>query len=331
MTPRTAWLGVALVLVAVAALGYRSGLGGDASIGPAPETEVASPIPAIAAKQDSTADVGRDVDARTGAAPLALPDELWNLDGEAFLSALPELERRARGGDMAALRVIYRRSTDCVGYLPRTDDEIRAHAEENYARSVDIERDARARNPDWKLPPGIPTAAEQREHSLRAGSDRRTVCTTLTPADLERRFDWARLALEQHDHRMIIDLGGAGHLQVDTPELVRNAERLIDLQEIERVELDRLVGMGDMDAIARAAISASNQYMPSLTPYDPVRSWALAKVWLLANPGSDKWGMQARMDRLEKEALTSAHMEQARAQADELYARCCASARSVGN
>jgi hypothetical protein len=129
---------------------------------------------------------------------------------------------------------------------------------------------------------------------------------------------------------MTIDLGGAGYLELDTAELVRNAERLAELREIERVELGRLIGAGDMHAIARAAISASI-HLPSLTPYDPVRAWALAKVWLGANPGSDQWGMRSRMDRLEAEALTAAQLELARAQADELYARCCASARGAGN
>jgi hypothetical protein len=323
MTRRTTFLGTILVLVAATALGYRSGLDNQGA-GPVSESDMASPTPT------TQSDAPKDVGARTASRPIALPDDPLTLGGAEFLVALPELERRAHGGNMTALLAIYRQFTACVGYEPRTDSEIRKHADESYERFKDIERDALARNPDWKLPPDIPTPEESREHALDSAFGRRTVCAALTPADLEQRFDWARLALEQHDRRMVIDLGGAGHLQVDTPELVRNAERLIELQELERLELDRLVAMGDMDAIARAAIGASSD-LPSLTPYDPVRAWTLAKVWVLANPGTDQWGMQRRMARLEQESLTPAQLEQARAQADELHARCCASARGVGN
>jgi hypothetical protein len=165
---------MALVLAAAAALGYWSGLRNDASGDQVSETHVILRGNAIAAKS------GDGVDAEPNASAIAdttlqlPPDELWKLDGEDFLDALPELERRARGGDMDALRVIYRRLTGCVGYQPRTDAQIRARAEEDYARSADIERDARARDPDWELPPGIPSAEERREeHCARASTGER--------------------------------------------------------------------------------------------------------------------------------------------------------------
>ncbi|MGA9342476.1 MAG: hypothetical protein WBV61_09130 [Rhodanobacteraceae bacterium] len=308
---------IVLALGSVAWVGYRSGSVNSSHLAP---TANAAAMPRALAMEKPKRPQSTNHRAPVTAPAVRLPADVSTLDGQAFLAALPTLERRARSGDASASDVLFFRFNGCVNYDAQAKDDKTKDVEDNYQRDVKSEQNIRKEHPGWERPTGISSPAEYRADRLRQIQDQFDVCKALTPAQIEQRLDWARVSLEQHDRSMILDLARS-ELQIDDAELLRNTDRLLELREMERIELDRLIETGDTDAIQAAAYASTGQRTSLVRP-DLQRALMLALTLRLASPAPDS--LRGMIDRLEQSSLTNAQIQQAESDARALYRRCCA-------
>ena len=163
-----------------------------------------------------------------------------------------------------------------------------------------------------------------RDDLLRTYLDERDRCEALTPADLDRRYDWASLALARHDRDTTLRLASFGSLAPNASERVREPDRLADLQRQLVTELDRLVDAGDVEAMSREAYLFRNPTSTVIDVPDPVRSYAIGYAMSLAAGGNDDAakGAASTMSEAAK-SLSPEAVEQARREGEALYARCC--------
>jgi hypothetical protein len=294
-----------LALVVVAVLGYRHGEA-------AGTTRIAS---SAAAKKP----IARPL--RNAATEDALPSDLWSLDGSEFVAKMPALEKRARGGDLAATHVLVSRLQTCSTYRHRDEDDIRRDVDAQYEQQLGVQKQIEAHGP---VDPKFRIDEKWRDDLLRTYLDERDRCEALTPADLDRRVDWASLALARHDRDTTLRLAAFGTLAPDASERVREPDRLADLQRQLVTELDRLVDAGDVEAMSREAYLFRNPTSTVIDVPDPVRSYAIGYAMSLAAGGNDDAakGAASTMSEAAK-SLSPEAVEQARREGEALYARCC--------
>jgi hypothetical protein len=297
----------ALALAVVVALGYRHGEATrSARIAPSAMAMVKKPI-ARSPRNAATDD--------------ALPSDLWSLDGSEFVAKMPALEKRARGGDLAATHVLVSRLQTCSTYRHRDEDDIRRDVDAQYEQQLGVQKQIEAHGPvDLKFR----IDEKWRDDLLRTYLDERDRCEALTPADLDRRYDWASLALARHDRDTTLRLASFGSLAPNASERVREPDRLADLQRQLVGELDRLVDTGDVEAMSREAYLFRNPTSTVIDVADPARSYAIGYALSLAADGNDD-AVRAAASAMEDTAksLSPEAIEQARREGEALYARCC--------
>ena len=247
--------------------------------------------------------------------------ELQALDGRAFIEALPDLERRARDGEPGVARTLFERLQGCVGFRWHSDAELREPIDEDYRHQRERNRRMQIEHPGVTVvPPGFPAAEELRDDALQHAFERRDRCSALQARQVDARLEWLRLALRQHDRQALLGVTGPYDLRMTGAELVRHADRLLELREFARTELDRLALGGDTTAMAREAIARAPH--DTLWPHDPVQAWAWAWLQRRIDSGDDVLGMEWLMQRLASE-LTPEQLAQAQVQGEELLRRCC--------
>jgi hypothetical protein len=311
MRSRASWILVALSLLAVATIGYRRGQHA------APRAS--GPMPAAADMPRPNDKVRHENPAPAFARPhsVALPDQLDDLDGLEFIAAMPELERRARGGDETPTRLLVDRLQGCASYRAEDEADIRQRIDENYQHQLDIQR-------NFPSPPDARflITEEWRTKQLKYAFDRRDRCAVLTPKQMGSRFDWAMLGLSRHDRGAILAFSAPGSLSTDNVERVRYSDRIAALADQERVELNRLVEAGDREAMQRAARAYSNQGF-GIVDADLQQAYAIAYALSLAEAGEDKMGISRLMQNLASRQLTPQQVDEARALGQALFGRCC--------
>jgi len=303
---------IVVSLLAVAAIGYRPGRQSPRRIDPQPTA--ASPE---SAAQALRAKAGSPV---SRAVPAVLPAELDELDGHDFVTAMPELVRRARGGDAGATRLLVSRLQECLSYQAETDEAITQRVDAEYRHQRELQE---------KYPPSGDLARyawteETHRSLLKGGFDRRDRCTSLTARQIGSRLEWADLALRRHDRQAVIDFARFGGLVFSGPERVRYADRLGDLATLERTELDRLAGAGDVNALLAGA-SAYSMQNESLLSVDPMRAYVYGYAWSLAQNSEAKGGLDPTMAGLAGR-LSPQEVEEARSRGQALHDRCCGNA-----
>ena len=263
--------------------------------------------------------------------PKAAPADLTSLDGKEFVDALPSLETLARGGNLDAARVLYQRLRSCVDFHASSDEEIRGRENADYQRQIEISRRIRSEYPDRPENPMFAEASLTRAHekALKAAFDQRDLCIALTSQQIERYLDWAQFALERHDRQTILDATRPGNIGVKGVERVRNAERLMEIAEIERNDLNDLIATGDLSTLERAAyVYASDSN--GLLRHDPELAYMYAYALSLAGgAGSDLRLTTAIMEGLANgrppyPPLSGQQMDAARARGLALFQSCCA-------
>lgn len=302
-----------LAMAAAAALG---GLQGRRSVSVAHE-----PAPNGVARGSAAADDGMSIPGkargRSGRpAAVVLPSDLQQLDGKAFVDAMPELERRARGGDERTLRLLVSRLQECSSHAFESDEEIRERVDEAWERR----RKLAGQYPSSAA--GSDLGEDAREAEFKQQIDLRDRCAGLSAAQVGGRIEWVRLALARNDRDAILDFSGYWAFRMSGIERIRYADELGDVARDEQSALDRLVSNGDRDAIARAALAYSYP-RNELVPRDPVRAYELAYAWTLAPEGEDRLGMQRLLRQLEANELTPEQVRQAMAAGEALHRRCC--------
>jgi hypothetical protein len=294
-----------LALVVVCALGYRHGeTTGDVRIAPAaPEKKpIARPV-------------------RGAGTDDALPSDLWSLDGEEFVAKIPALEKRARAGNLAAAHVLVSRLQTCSAYRHRDEDDIRRDVDERYAQQLDMQKQIEAHGP---ADPKFRIDEKWRDDLLRTQLDERDRCEALTPADLDRRFDWAALALSHHDRDTTLRLASFGGVSPDANERVREPDRLADLKRQLVAELDRLAESGDAEAMSREAYIFANPTSTVIDVPDPGRGYAIAYALSLASGGNEEAARSSSSTMSwAAKSLTPEAIDQARREGEALYDRCC--------
>jgi hypothetical protein len=260
------------------------------------------------------------------------PADLKNLNGKEFIDSLPTLETLAGHGDLDAVHVLINRLGSCGDYHPASDEEIRAREDSSYRRNLDAVKSLRANNHPIDPHFSDESLLHAHEAALRAAFDERDLCTSLTPRQIERRFDWIRMALERHDRQTILDaVSAGGGIGSGGIERVRNAEKLNEIAQIERSDLDALIATGDITALDRAA-HAFGSGSRSLFQRDATLAYAYAYAWTLADSSENVWQTDAMKKLMEDlasgsgyyPALTSAEIDQARARGLSLFQSCCA-------
>jgi hypothetical protein len=263
-----------------------------------------------------------------------VPADLKNLSGKEFVDSFPALEALAKRGDMDAIHLLVSRLGPCVDYHAPSDEEIRAREETSYRRELDVLKIVRARQNDHATDPSFSVESVRRAHeaALKAAFDERDVCTSLTPRQIEGRFDWIRIALERHDRQTILDVAlPGGAIGSRGIERVRNAEQLNVIAQIERSELEALIATGDATALDRAAI-AFGRGSSSLMQRDAALAYAYAYAWTLTGSTQNAWQIDAMKALMEDLAsgqglfppLTPSEIDQARARGSSIFQNCCA-------
>lgn len=246
---------------------------------------------------------------------------LQTLDGRAFVDTLPDLERRARAAEPGVARLLFERLRECAGFRPSSDEDLREPIDDEYQRRLEQERRIREAHPDEPVvPPGFPTAEEARDHALQHAFDLRDRCSALDARQVGGRLEWLQLALQQRDRQALLGVTTPGELGMTGAELVRNADRVLELRRIAQQELDRLALGGDTEAMAREAYARTSD--ATLWPRDPVQAWAWAWLQRRIDGGEDVRGMEPLMQRLAGE-LSPEQLAQARSQGEALLGRCC--------
>ncbi len=264
---------------------------------------------------------------------LAVPVDFKNLSGKEFVEALPALEALAHRGDMDATRLLIRGLGSCGSYRAASDEDIRDREESKYQRELDMLKLWRAKENGRPVDPGFNEESIAREHdaALKSAFDERDLCTSLTPQQMDSRFDWIRIALERHDRQMILDaaLAGVG-IGTGGIERVRNAEKLEEIARLERSELDALIATGDVTALERAAYAFGGGWN-SILQYDATLAYTYAYAWTLTQTPVDTWQQHAMPELMQnlsagkgqRAPLTPAQIDAARAQGLALFQRCC--------
>lgn len=248
---------------------------------------------------------------------------LWELSYDELHDHVDDLRALADTGWGQAVLPLVRLVSSCLGDKPfRTEAEVR-----DQARSM---RSSRLENPS-----GRPDDVVQRhvaqvddwlEYHLKYSSRRRTACAAVTAGDEERIIDWIELALEQAHPAFL-----AGYLRWDLlPEddawMVRHAERLADFNR--RFEAAYLDGIhaGERSLLDLAwRLYATRTVVPEPDPF-----LAFALNHAAALDARDRAGVTRQyMDgfRLEAIGLDPSMIDDARAEGEKIYERCCADAR----
>jgi hypothetical protein len=261
-----------------------------------------------------------------------LPADLASLDGKEFVDALPSLEALARGGNLDAARVLYKRLRSCIAFDKSSDEEIRGRENANYQRQVEISRQIRREYPDRPVNPMFDEASLRREYesALKADFDQRDLCTSLAPQQVDQYLDWAQFALERQDRKTVLDATIPGNIGVSGIERVRNAERLMEIADIERNDLNNLIATGDRAALERAAYAYASD-SNGLLSRDPELAYTYAYTLSLAGGnGNDLPQITAMLKSLSSgqgpfPPLTAQQIDAARAKGLALFESCCAS------
>jgi hypothetical protein len=263
--------------------------------------------------------------------PRPAPADLTILNGKEFVYAMPSLETLARGGNLEAARVLYQRLRSCVGFEDSPDEAIRERENANYQQQLGISRRIRSEHPDRPENPVFSEASMRQTHerALKAAFDQRDLCTALTSQQIERYLDWVRFALERHDRQTILDATTPNDIGLRGTERVRNAERLTEIAEIERNELNNLISAGDLTALERAAYAYGSD-STGLLRRDPELAYMYAyALSLIEDTRNDLRQISAMMESLASgrplhPPLSAQQIDTARARGLALFQRCCA-------
>jgi len=272
----------------------------------------------------------------TSAASVALPPlpaDLATLDGADFVRQMPELERLARNGSLAAMRVLFDRLNGCVNYVASDDDLIRANANANFERQLDVGRQIRAHIDPSKLPPSLPDEAElqaRRDADIRDAFALRERCTTLSAAQVSHRFDWLLALIERRDRQSVLAATQFGGVRVADVERTRYTDMLSRLAESEGNAFNEAIATGDIEMLRRA-MNAYVQTNRQLLPFDPRRAYAYAYALSLADgmaSADEQRQATQTMTWLTSPgapgALSAAAIEAARSEGRSIYRTCCA-------
>lgn len=318
------WVGPFLCLATV--LGFIAGHSRRNASSEADATRPAVESAKIQRRPNLTAQVNAKI------APRAVPADLMSLDGKEFVDAMPSLEALARGGKLDAARVLYERLRSCVDFQESSDEEIRSRENARYQQQIELSKRIRRENPDRPVNPMIDEASLRRtyERALKADFDQHDLCTSLTPQQVDKYLDWAQFALERQDRQTILDATLPGSIGAMGIERVRNAERLLEIADIERNDLNNLIATGDLTALERAAYAYASD-SNGLLSRDPELAYVYAYALSLAGgKGNDLQQITAMMQSLASgqafyPPLTAQQIDTARARGLALFQSCCAS------
>jgi len=246
----------------------------------------------------SSSETATPASSRTPAAVSVVvsPDNLRKLNGKEFVDALPSLEKLARNGNLDAVHLLYDRLASCADYQKKSDEEIRTSENDNYQHQIEVTRKIRAEHPNISLPSSANEDALKHtyEEALKRAFDERDLCTALTPLQIESRLDWVQFALERHDRTAILDAAALRNIGVRGIERIRNAERMVQMAEIEKTDLDDLIATGDVTALERAAYAYGSD-LPGILSRDPELAYTYAYALSLLDGNEMQQQMNAQM------------------------------------
>lgn len=318
---------IGAILIAALALGFA--LGG---------VRVRTPLPRNAEPARSAtapAVSGAAHAAETASTPVSklAPAVSADLDGKEFVRAFPALQALARGGNVEAMRLLYKRLGSCAMFQPKSDEQIRADENVQWQRQIEITRELNAAHPDRPIQPPFdePSLIAARDKAVQQEFDRRDLCTGLSARQLGSRIDWLQLLLDRRDRASVLDAALAATVNVRSVERVRTAEQLVQLAASERTALDALVAGGDLDAIQRG-MNAYRDGEATLLPRDAELAYAYAYALSLVGARlkeSRQQEVSSTMKLLSEgrggnPPLTAEQIDKARAAGLALYKRCCA-------
>lgn len=262
----------------------------------------------------------------------AAPADLTNLNGKEFVAEFASLEAAARSGNLDAARLLYGRLRSCVGFQASSDEEIRRREDADYQRQFEISRRIQNEFPNRPVNPMISEASLKQayERALKEDFDQRDLCTSLKPQQVGRYLDWVQFALERQDRETVLDATIPTRISSSGIDRVRNAERLMEIAEIERSDLNNLIATGDLAALERAAYAYESD-SNLLLSRDPELAYMYAYALSLAGGyRNDLSQMTAIMQSLASgqhsyPPLTSQQIDAARARGSALFQSCCAS------
>jgi hypothetical protein len=197
---------------------------------------------------------------------------------------MPELERRARGGDVKATRLLVRRLQGCKDYRPVDETEERQRIDEDYQRQLEIQAQYPKANPTFVI--------DETWHAarIREMSDKRDLCGTLSSRKIASRFDWAALAVSRGDRETILMLPYGGLFGPSNMERLRHVDALIALSTDELGALQSLAEGGDVKALGALAMLHGH---PDFSIFegggDPMKAYAFAYALSLTGDHDEAW------------------------------------------
>ena len=123
-----------------------------------------------------------------------------------------------------------------------------------------------------------------------------------------------------------------GAISIRGIERVRNAEKLVELAQIERSNLDDLIATGDLPALQRAVYAYGGDFS-GIVPHDAEMGYMYAYMLSLIGGVGNERQQRENADVMQNLAsgrgfyppLTAQQIEDARARGLALFQQCCAS------
>ncbi|MFU8833305.1 MAG: hypothetical protein ACNA7J_14275 [Wenzhouxiangella sp.] len=248
---------------------------------------------------------------------------LWELSHNELHEHVDDLRALADAGWGQAVFPLVRLVSSCLGTQPvRTEQELRDQARSMRANSLDNQGDL----PDDEVQRRVALADRWLEYQLQESSRRRVACAAVTAADEDRIIDWLELALEQRHPEFLAGYLRWGLLPADNAWKIRHAERLADFnRRFEAAYLDGVYAGERKMLDLTWKLYATRTVLP-----EPDRFKAFAFNHAADLAARESTGMTREyMDsyRLEAIELNAAQVDDARAEGERIYERCCAEAR----
>jgi len=248
---------------------------------------------------------------------------LWALSYEDLHEHVDDLRALAGAGWGQAVLPLVRLVSGCLGNRqPRTERDVREHARSMRANRLENRSDW----PEDELQRQLAQVDDWLEYHLDHSSRRRAACAAVTAADEGRIMDWLELALEQRHPAFM-----AGYLRWDVLPgedawMFRYAERLADFnRHFEAAYLDGVYA-GERAMLDLAwKLYATRKVLPESDPFKAFAFNHAAELDARDRLGTKRQYMDSY--RLEAIDLNPALADDARAEGERIYERCCADAR----
>lgn len=248
---------------------------------------------------------------------------LWELGYGQLHEHVDDLRALADAGWGQTVLPLARLVSGCHGRsAPRSEREILAHARsrrERWRKNVDDWPEDRVRRELAQIEPWL-------EAQLELAKLRRSACASVTNEDVARIMDWLELALEQRHPAFLAGYLRWEVLPHDDAWMVRYAERLANFnRRFEAAYLDGVYA-GEWAMLDLAwRLHATRMILPDPDPFMAFAFNHAAELEARESPGMTRQYMDSY--RLEAIGLDPEMVDDAYAEGERIYERCCAEAR----